>query len=426
LTTLSCFAGIFAQAIINNLTAILFIPFMELFGLRYIHLGILVGINFGVQVSADILFSGLIDRIGFRRITITTCIVAFLGLTLFGFTPNLFPGNEYLGFILATVVFAFANGLLEVILSPIIDAIPNEDKGPAMSLMHSFYAWGQVATIVLTTLVLFWAGNRFWQGIVFFWALIPLTAAVMFYFAVMPPNSAAHTRQKPRELLRSPFYRVALVAILFGGATEVTMNQWASTYLNGALQIDKVVGDLLGMCGFAVMLGLGRVAYGVFGGKRDLNRILVLGSGFTVLCYLVVALSPWNALNVAACALAGLFSAILWPGVLVISSARFPLGGAWMFAILAAAGDIGAGVGPYLTGVVTDSAIGLTLSNLFITWYDSTPFGSTFPMTPTSAMLRLAILVSVVFPLGAWASHLYLSRNMPGRVPPPSRRSEVV
>lgn len=401
LVTVSCFVGIFTQAIITNLTAILFIPLMRLYGFSYVHLGILVGINFASQLSADVIFSGLIDRIGFRRITLVSCAVAVAGLVLFGLTPTLFRGDPFTGFVISTVIFAFSSGLLEVILSPIIDAVPNDDKGPAMSLMHSFYAWGQVATIVLTTLFVHVAGNGRWQIIVFFWALVPLTALLLFSRSKMPPNSSAHTRSRARDLLRNPFYLFALAAILFGGATEVCMNQWTSTFMHGALNIPKVTGDLLGMCGFAAMMGLGRMLYGLFGARLNLGRVLVAGSAAAVLCYLLVALSPWNAVNVAACALTGFFSAILWPGVLVVSSARFPLAGAWMFAVLAAAGDTGAAAAPYITGVVTDYTAGWPVAQRLMELYNTSPAGAT---------MRLGILFSTLFPLATLVSHLFLNR----------------
>lgn len=401
LATLSCFVGIFTQAIITNLTAILFIPLMGLYGFSYLYLGILVGINFSTQVAADIIFSGLIDRIGFRKITIWTCLAAFGGLVLFGLTPTLFPGNEFTGFVISTIIFAFSCGLLEVVLSPVIDAIPNADKGPAMSLMHSFYAWGQVATIIITTLFLFFAGSANWQFIAFFWSLVPLTAFFMFIKAAMPPNSDSRTRSKVKDMFSHPFFILALAAILFGGATEVCMNQWASTFMDGALGIPKVVGDLLGMCGFAVMLGVGRVLHGAFGARININKILVASSGMAVLCYIIVALSPFNTVNIIACAVSGLFCAILWPGVLVVSSEKFPLAGAWMFAILAAAGDIGAAASPYLTGLVTDISVNWHITGWIMNIYSTSISG---------AALRLGILVSLIFPLATFISHILIAK----------------
>ena len=404
LTTISCFTGIFVQAIIVNLTPVLFVPFMAMYNFSYIHLGILVGVNFSTQVFADIAFSGFIDKIGFKRLVTTTCAVAFAGLLLFGLTPNIFE-DKFLGFIISTVIFSLASGLLEVVLSPITDAIPNDDKGPAMSLMHSFYAWGQVATIIVTTLALFLFGNGCWQYIVFFWTLIPLVCFFMFLKAKMPPNAEPDGHSDIKKLLLNPIYLLALVAIMFGGATEVCMNQWSSAFLNDGLGIPKLTGDLLGMCGFSVMLGLGRVLYGVFGARINLSKILIWGSAVCVVCYAAVALSPINGLNILLCALTGLFASILWPGVLVISSERFPHAGSWMFAILAAAGDIGAAAAPYITGVISDYATDASLTATVMNLYG---------ISAQSAAMRLAILASLIFPLVTTVCHIliYKKKNL--------------
>jgi len=399
LTTISCFVGIFTQAIITNLTAILFIPLMKLYGFHFVDLGILVGINFATQVSADILFSGAIDKIGFRKIVLPTCVISFVGLILFGLTPMLLPHHVFAGLVVSTILFSFSSGLLEVVLSPIIDAIPNEDKGMAMSLMHSFYAWGQVATIIITTLFIFVAGNENWQWIVFVWAIVPFTAFILFLKSEMPPNTDEKVRSKVKDMLFHPFFLFALAAILFGGATEVCMNQWASTFMNASLHIPKVMGDLLGMCGFSVMLGLGRTLYGVLGAKISLNKVLIFGSGISVLCYITVALSPFVAVNIIACVLTGLFCSLLWPGVIVLSSERFPLAGAWMFAILAAAGDIGAATGPYLTGIIAEytgnSSVTIWLMHVF-------------QFSKSGAALRMGILFSCLFPLATFLCQIVI------------------
>ena len=226
LTTLCCIVGTFVQAIIANLTAILFVPMMGLYGFNFIHLGILVGVNFGAQVTADILLSGTIDKKGFRFFVLPACLLAFFGLVFFAAAPLLFPGHIFVGLLLATVVFAFSSGMLEVLLSPIIDAIPGGDKGPAMSLMHSFYAWGQVITIILTTLFVYAAGRENWQIITLLWAAVPLTCFFMFLRAPFPQGTPPEERQGMRQLLFHPFYLLALGAIFCGAGTEIVLNQW--------------------------------------------------------------------------------------------------------------------------------------------------------------------------------------------------------
>ena len=397
LTTVSCFVGIFVQAVVSNLTAILFTPMMQLYGFSYIHRGILVGINFASQVAADILFSNVIDTKGFRFFVLPTCVIAGIGLLLYAATPYLFCGHEFVGIVIATVIFAFSSGLLEVLLSPIIDAIPGDDKGPAMSLMHSFYAWGQVATIIITTLFIFLFGGENWQIIVLMWAVVPLICFLLFLKAPFPPHNPGAKSQGMKQLIFRPFYLLALLAIFSGASTEVVMNQWASTFMEKALSLPKVTGDLLGMCGFAVMMGLGRLLYGIKGTKINLNKVLMGGSILCVICYLTVTLSPYSALNVAACALCGFGASLLWPGTLVITSAHFPMAGAWLFAILAAAGDIGAGFGSWLTGFVTDN-----VSDSWLTQLLGGP--------AEQAAMRAGLMVAVIFPLLALVCHIVLNR----------------
>ena len=401
LTTLCCIVGTFVQAIIANLTAILFVPMMGLYGFNFIHLGILVGVNFGAQVTADILLSGTIDKKGFRVFVLPACLLAFFGLVFFAAAPLLFPGHIFVGLLLATVVFAFSSGMLEVLLSPIIDAIPGGDKGPAMSLMHSFYAWGQVITIILTTLFVYAAGRENWQIITLLWAAVPLTCFFMFLRAPFPQGTPPEERQGMRQLLFHPFYLLALGAIFCGAGTEIVLNQWSSTFMEKALELPKVAGDLLGMCGFAAMLGLARLLYGLYGSKIDISRVLTLGAAVSVVCYLTVALSPFDALNVAACAVCGFAAGLLWPGTLVLASERFPLAGAWLFAVLGAAGDIGASFSSWLTGVVADGSAGSSVS---------AALAGALGVTGDQADMRIGILAAAVFPLVTLVCHMVLRR----------------
>ncbi len=405
-TTFSCFVGIFVQAIITNLTAILFIPLMGLYDLHYGQLGILVGVNFTAQVSADLIFSGLIDKLGYRRIILPASLTACVGLVFFALTPWLFAGREFLGFLLATIIFSFAAGLHEILLSPIIAAIPGNDKGPAMSLMHSFYAWGQVVTIIVTTVLLFILPYSAWPFIVLFWALIPLVDFVMFAGAAFPEMVAAHERQNMKDLLFKPFYLLALLAILSGAGAEIVMNQWASTLAEKALALPKLTGDLLGMCLFALMIGIGRMLYGAYGARLSMHKVLIGSSLLATLLYLVVALSPVNSISLAACALCGLAVALLWPGTLVICSERYPLAGAWMFAILAAAGDVGAAVAPWLTGRTIELGLRAEATDLF---------AARLGIVREQAAIRLGLLAAVIFPLIALFTHLALQRLAKGR-----------
>jgi MFS family permease len=405
LTTISCFVGIFCQAICSNITAILFIPLMTLYGLSYIDLGLLVGINFTTQVLVDIITSRLVDRFGFRVFVLLSDLLAVTGLVLFALSPVLFS-NVLVGLIFSTIIFSVSCGLQEVMLSPIINAIPNDEKGPAMALMHSFYAWGQVTMIVITTLLLFFFGIRSWQIIVSIWAIMPLVNFFMFLSAPFPGVVHESQRLTMRDLIFRPYYLIALLAILGGAATELVMNQWSSTFTEKVLELPKVTGDLLGMCGFAVMLGLGRLIYGRYGNKMNMNNVLIASAGAAAACYIVVAVSPVHAISLVACAVCGLAASLLWPGTLVITAEKYPLAGAWIFAILAAAGDVGAAVGPFAAGVVTDFTRSFPVA---INW------AATVGLTPDQFALRAAILLAALFPGLTMVCHWFLRRRQ--RIP---------
>lgn len=401
LTTVSCFTGIFVQAIITNLTAILFVPMMTIYGFSYIHLGILVGVNFTTQVISDLVFSGLIDKLGFRRLILPACFTSFTGLLLFGLSPWLFE-SIFTGLLIGTIVFSAAGGLLEILLSPIIDAIPNLHKGPAMSLMHSFYAWGQMATIIITTLFLFIFQSRNWQIIVLIWAIVPLFNFFMFLGAPFPPNAPVEHRKSLRELIRNPFLIIAFCAIFFGAATEIVMNQFASSFMEKAALLPKLTGDLIGMTGFAMMLGVGRLLFARKGHTVSINKILVYTSGLAVICYIFVALSPFIWLTVLACVMTGFASSMLWPGTLIISAEQFPMGGSWIFALLAASGDIGAGFGPWVTSLVIERSFGQQFIGFFTKFYQ---------ITVEQASIRIGVLFAVIFPAITFFAHLYLKNK---------------
>lgn len=398
-TTISCFVGIFTQAIITNLTAILFIPLMGIYDLTYSQLGVLVSVNFIAQVLADISFSGVIDKVGYRRLVLPTTMTAFIGFIVFAASPLIFKDDVFAGFLIATVIYAFSSGLLEILLSPIISAIPGNDKGPAMSLLHSFYAWGQVITIIITTFFIAIFGGENWQYIVLFWSILPLTNFFMFLGAKFPDIIPEGHRQRIREILLHPFFILTLFAIMFGAAAEVVMNQWSSTFMEKGLALPKLTGDLMGMCGFAIMLGVGRVFYGIYGSKINIHKALIFGSLLAVMSYLTVALSPIISISVAGCILCGFAVSLLWPGTIVISSDRFPMSGAWLFAILAVAGDLGAAFGPWMTGMVIDNSMSsrmvLQLSNML-------------NVTMEQGAIRFGILLAVIFPLLALTTHYVL------------------
>ncbi|MFA7673353.1 MAG: MFS transporter [Clostridia bacterium] len=400
--TISCFVGIFVQALNSNLTPLLFITLMNMYGLSYVHLGLLMGINFISQVSADLLLSGIIDKLGFRKLALPAIFFSGLGLVMFALSPSLFPSNIMTGFILSTILFSFAGGLLEILLSPIINAIPNDNKATAMTLMHSFYAWGQVATVIITTLCLFLIGKENWQYIALGWAVVPVIAFFMFYSSLYPPLLPISKQEKVRKTLFSPFYIIALLAIFFGGSTEVVMASWASSFMEKGLALSKVTGDLLGMCGFAAFMGLGRLIHSIFGEKMDMSRLIYISALTAFVCYLAAAFSPVSSIVIIAVIICGLASSLLWPGTLLLTAERYPFAGAWIFAILAAFGDSGAAIGNIFTGYAVSLSTDSKLSLFFSQWMD---------ISSEQASLRIGILFSAIFPLMTFVTHYLLYKK---------------
>jgi Major Facilitator Superfamily. len=397
-TAFSCFNGIFVEAIILNITPILFVPLMDLYGFTYAQLGLLVGVNFGTQVLFNVLASRFVDRLGFRRLVLPATLLAFGGMVLFAFSPMLFGQGLFTGLILSTVVFACAGGIYEVVLTPVINAIPRK-RGPAISLMHSIYAWGQVAIILCTTLFLYVAGQSHWQEIVLVWAAVPLVNYFMFYGAKMPDLVPEEHRLAMRDIFFNPFYLFALLAMFFGCASEVVMNQWVSAFMERGLLLPKVVGDILGMCGFVAMIGLGRMLNGLFGRNMHMNRLLIGGATVCTAGYLVLGLVNADAAGIVACMACGFSVSLLWPGTLVVSHEKFPLAGAWMFGILASAGNIGGAVGPWITGLVMDNAAGQPFVRAF---------SAALGVTAEQGAMRFGIIVAAAFPAIAFVIHVIL------------------
>ena len=389
-TIAACYIGSFVQAIIVNTTPILFIPLREQFGLTFQQMGLLVLINFISQVGCDILFSNAIDKYGFRRFVVAAHGLAVVGLVLFAASPLLFD-RPFAGFVTATIIFSGSGGLLELLLSPIVNAIPTDEKAGAMSVLHSFYSWGQAAVILLTTVLLFVFGRAWWQWIILIWTLVPLFNFFFLMRVPFAPNVPEEQRQGMDKILLKPFFIAALATILCGAAAELCISQWASAYLEEAMRLPKVVGDVGGVCLFAVMMGVGRLFYGMYGKKINVSLMMLIGTVGAAACYITVALSGTAVLSLLACGLCGLCVSLLWPGTLVVASEHYPLAGAWMFAILAA-GDIGASAGPWLMGVVAEQAHRLPfLSGLL-----------TQGMSPDQLGLRAAMLVSALFPIIAF------------------------
>jgi len=352
-TIYACYLGHFVQAAVINTTPILFLTLMAKYGFTFEQMGRLVLINFVTQVAVDLIFSHLVDKHGIRPFIVWAQVLAFAGLMLFAFAPVLFT-NVFFGFTVATMIFSGGGGLLELLLSPIVNAVPTDEKAGAMSMLHAFYAWGQLTVVLVTSVLLAVLGADRWYFILIFWSLLPFVNALIFLKVPLAPLVAEEHRTKMGELFKSKYFIICLAAIMVGGAAEITMAQWASSFLEATMGIPKIIGDSAGVGVFALAIGIGRTIYGKMGSRIDIYKAMTWGAALCMTCYLTVVFSPFPALSLIACALSGFGVSLLWPGSIVIATNKFPFAGTSMFAILAAAGDIGASLGPWLVGLVAD------------------------------------------------------------------------
>ncbi|MDD6034405.1 MAG: MFS transporter [Oscillospiraceae bacterium] len=408
-TVRACFLGNLLQSC-GAIFSILFISLRTLYGLTYTQFGILMSIDFIVQVGADILFSKPVDKYGFRPFAVLSPILTSLGLVLFALAPVFFPGNEFVGFCVGMFVFAAAAGLQELLLSPILDGVPmpEEEKKKKMSLLHSFFAWGQIGAVIITTVLVWFLDARYWQLITVLWALPPLVNVWLFARVPLTPKVAPDKAMSLRQLFGSKIFLVVLLAITFGGAAEVTMSQWASAFIEKGLNLPKLLGDTLGVCSFSLMLGLGRTWYGVKGDKVSIHKVMTFGSLGACALYLIAGLSENPFVGMAACGLTGLCVSMLWPGSIVVASRELPLAGASMFALMSAGGDLGASAGSFLTGLVTDGVEAMGLTSFL---------GSA--ASSEQVALRTGLCFAAIFPLCCCGVNILLRRmavkNNPGK-----------
>ena len=351
-TILACYVGYVTQAVVNNFAPLLFLTFRSDFGLTLDQLALVVSVNFAVQLLIDLVSAKLVDRIGYRPCIVAAHIFAAAGLAGLGILPELL-GAPYAGILVSVVLYAMGGGLLEVLVSPIVEACPTERKEAAMSLLHSFYCWGEVAMILLSTAFFFAVGIRRWRLLAFLWALLPLFNAGFFLTVPIRHLTAEGESMRIGALLRSGSFWL-LVALMFGsGAAELAMSQWASAFAEAGLGVSKTLGDLLGPCAFAVLMGLARVLQSRLSSPM---RFFVISCVLSAAGYLLAALTASPVLGLAGCAVCGFACGAFWPGTLSMASRRFPSGGTAMFSFLALAGDLGASAGPGIVGLVSGAA----------------------------------------------------------------------
>ncbi|MGC5010780.1 MFS transporter [Streptosporangium sp. DT93] len=394
-TRRACYTGYVTQAIVNNLAPLLFIVFQTRYQLPLEMLGRLVLLNFATQLVTDIVAVRFVDRTGYRVPLVLAHVLAVLGLVLLAAAPALAP-SPYAGLCVAIVVYAIGGGLLEVLVSPVVDALPSpqEGKAAAMSLLHSFYCWGQVAVVAGSTLLLAWIGQDAWQVLPVVWALVPLVNMVAFLRVPLPATVPDEHRTSLRALFSAPAFAAAMVLMLCAGAAELTMSQWSSLFAEQGLGVSKVWGDLAGPCLFAVLMGIGRIVYGLWGERIPLVPAMASCGALATVCYLVACLASDPLVSLVGCAVCGLAVSLMWPGTFSLAAARFPFGGAAMFGVLAVFGDAGGAAGPWIAGAAADasaSATGL--------------LGGLAALLPGDggSGLRAGLLVATVFPVAVVA-----------------------
>ncbi len=354
-TLASCFCGIANQALLTNITAILLAPMMLLYGITIAQFGILIGINFCTQMIADILLTIYIDKIKYKVMIQGSNILSILGLIILGLSPLIMPENPYPIIIVATIIFSFASGISEVVLSPITDTIPDDfkSKKSAMSLMHSFYAWGQVGCILYVSLMLYFFGMENWHYITLSTIAMPIVCMILFNRTTIVQVRTV-TKGESKSVMKSPIFYVCCIAIFFGAASELLMNQYVSVFAESSLGLTKIQADLIGMMLFAVCLGLGRVLYGFIGHKVDIHLMLIISSGLAIAMYAIVGSVTNHLVQLIFVVLSGFAVSLLWPGTLVIAGESFKNAGAWIFSGLAIAGDMGAMIFPTIAGGIVD------------------------------------------------------------------------
>ncbi|MBP3600418.1 MAG: MFS transporter [Clostridia bacterium] len=387
----ACYSANISMSIVSSLSPVLFLIFRTLYGISYSKLGLLVLISFITQLGVDLIFSFFSHKFNIPTTLRINPLLTIIGLIIYSLSPWIFKDNVYIGLVIGTFIFSAASGLNEVLISPTIASIPSKDPDREMSKLHSVFAWGVVAIIIFSTVFLLLFGQKSWQILSMIFIIVPLISFILFSTSKIPEMETPKKVSGALALLKNKGVWACVAAIFLGGASECTMSQWSSSYLEQALGIPKIWGDIFGVAMFSVMLSLGRTLYAKIG--KNINKIIILGFIGCVICYLAAAISNIAIIGLIACAFTGFCASMLWPGNLIIASDRFPAGGVFIYALMAAGGDLGASVGPQLVGIVTDLAIKNP---------KAIALASTLELAPEQLGMKLGLLVGMLFPLAAF------------------------
>ena len=355
-TMYACFVGYIVQAIVNNFVPLLFLTFESSYGIPLSQITMLITFNFGIQLLVDLLSAKFVDKIGYRVSIVMAHIFAALGLAGLVVLPDLLP-NAFAGLLIAVVVYAIGGGLIEVLISPIMESCPSENKEKAMSLLHSFYCWGHVGVVLLSTLFFWFFGIANWKILALLWVIIPVCNGILFCkVPIAPLIEEGEIGMSLWELCKNRIFWILMLMMMCAGASEQAVSQWASTFAEQGLGVSKTIGDLAGPMSFAILMGSARAFYGKFGDRIDLDKFMQASSLLCIVSYLCISLSPSPRFSLIGCSLCGLSVGIMWPGTFSKASAALRNGGTAMFALLALAGDVGCSGGPTLVGFATGLA----------------------------------------------------------------------
>ena len=395
----ACYSMNVAMAVVGNLPPLLFITLHETYNISYGLLGLLVLLNFSTQLAVDLIFTFFSSKFNIKVTVKIAPLVAVLGFVVFAVWPIFMPRLAYVGFIIGTIIFSASAGLAEVLLNPVIAALPSDNTERDLSMLHSTYAWGAVFVIIFGTLFLFFAGREHWQWLIAIMCLVPLVSFFLYLSATLPDVDSGE-KSNGLSVLKNKTLWICVIGIFLGGAIECTMAQWCSGYCEVAIGVPKIYGDLFGVALFSVMLGLGRTLYTKLG--KNIERVLLLGVCGAEVCYLAAAISSNAIAGLIACALTGFCASMLWPGSIITVSERIPRGGVLMYALMAAGGDLGASVGPEVVGVLTDT---ISVNPNIVAYAER------MGITAEQFGMKCAMLVGVVFSLAAIPIFTYLYKK---------------
>ena len=400
-TKYACYFVYLSMASVFSLPPLLFATFKEMYNISYTLLGTLVFVNFCTQLGVDLVFSFFSKYFNIHKTIRIMPLFTSLGLSVFAIVPALFPKYAYVGLVVGTFIFSVASGLGEVLVSPTISALPSDTTDKDLSFLHSLYGYGFVGVALLSTLFLKFVGGKYWTYLTLFWAILPIISSVLLFVSPLPNMNMEQNEIKgEKSKHRTKSIILCIACIFLGACAENTMSSWISTYTENALKMPKLLGDILGMCLFAILLALTRTAYGKFG--KNIYKTLLLSMVGALVCYIAVALSPNPIMSLVGCVLVGICTSMLWPGTLILMEERIPAVGVAAYALMASGGDFGASFAPQALGILVDKISVMSFAN---------KLGEKLSLTSEQIGFRAGMLIAAIFPLLGIFLLLYMKKH---------------